>query len=215
MIDRQVYNHPCTKIIYNSVYFVLFNLSCIVVQHETDLQNILRNPRIIIFPTRIFLTFIKLSYNKLISTRYLSDIGYLTFRSFDEEEKKKTQDNLQGSSLFHHHHHLLRISSSIFETARPSIENKRQTTAHETHFNSLEAIRAIHTRASVYDSERPLSSNPIYRTQLADYIEGREHLSNPLIRVSGHGSVVRHVVVLWLCRYEGLFGLCKVITGVG
>lgn len=43
---------------------------------------------------------------------------------------------------------------------------------------------------------------------------GREHLSNPLIRVSGHGSVVQHVVVLacWLCHYEGLFGLCKVIT---
>lgn len=151
------------------------------------------------------------NFYKILIRHRISDISFLR----REKKKKKSQDNLQGSSLFHHHHHLLRISSSIFETARPSIENKRQTTAHETHFNSLEAIRAIHTRASVYDSERPLSSNPIYRTQLADYIEGREHLSNPLIRVSGHGSVVRHVVVLWLCRYEGLFGLCKVITGVG
>ena len=135
MIDRQVYNHPCTKIIYNSVYFVLFNLSCIVVQHETDLQNILWNPRIIIFPTRIFLTFIKLSYNKLISTRYLSDIGYLTFRSFDEKRKKKSQDNLQGSSLFHHHHHLiLTLSKQFVRSTRGRACTTRKDLYHRIQF---------------------------------------------------------------------------------
>lgn len=84
MIDRQVYNHPLHQ---NYIFRYISYLVQFIIHHRT--QNILRNPRIIIFPTRIFLTFIKLSYNKLISTRYLSDIGYLTFRSFDEKKRKK------------------------------------------------------------------------------------------------------------------------------
>lgn len=134
--------------------------------HETRFTKYFTKPPNYYLSNKNFLTFIKLSCNKLISTRYLSDMGYLTFRSLQE---KKSQDNLQGTALFHHHH-LLRISSSIFETARPSIENKRQTTAHEiilTRSNWCDPHEGKRTtgKTSIIESNLPNTTGRLHRDE--------------------------------------------------
>lgn len=82
MIGRQVYNHQ------NYIQFGIFHASCCSIYFASSYSTAEQIYRIFYKPpnyylsNKNFLTFIKLSCNKLISTRYLSypisDISFLT-----------------------------------------------------------------------------------------------------------------------------------------
>lgn len=92
--------------------------------------------------------------------------------------------NLSRNFGFSHHYLAPRckshLGSSYEQVPRPSIENKRQTPpTGSVRVNSKQFVWSTRAREvqRAHNVERPLSLNPIYRTQRADYIATRTGLA--------------------------------------